>query len=176
MDLQTAMLNRLPDGGNKVVSKAAEAVSAARNKGVLPIFVRVGYQNGMPEISAKNKSFAALRSMSGEQLQTFMEVHPDTGIQPADILVNKKRVSAFSGNELDMILQAAQIEHLVLCGISTSGVVLATYCSAFDKDYQITVLSDVCEDLEPETHRHLVGKLFPKHAAVLTVAEWAEIR
>lgn len=174
MDLQTAMLGRLPDNGNQVVAKASEAVIAARNKGILPIFVRLGFRHGTPEISAKNKTFAALKSMSDEQLHAFMEVHPGTGIQPTDILVNKKRVSAFSGNDLDMILQAAQIEHLVLCGISTSGIVLSTLCSAFDKDYQVTVLSDACEDMDPEMHQHLVGKLFPKHATVLTVTEWAE--
>jgi nicotinamidase-related amidase len=172
MDMQMAMLGRLPENGNNVVTKVGEAVKTARENGVLPIFVRLGYQNGMPELSPKNKLFYGLKSMTDEQLHAFMEIHPGTGYTEKDILVNKKRVSAFSGNDLEMILQSAGIEHLVLCGVSTSGIVLSTLCSAFDKDYQITVLSDACEDMDPETHIHMIEKIFPKHATVTSVADW----
>jgi nicotinamidase-related amidase len=60
----------------------------------------------------------------------------------------------------------------VLTGISTSGVVLSTLREAADKDYQITVLSDCCADMDDEVHRVLTTKIFPRQADVLTVQEW----
>jgi hypothetical protein len=36
------------------------------------------------------------------------------------------------------------------------------------------VLSDACLDTDPEVHRVLVEKVFPRQAAVLTVDEWAD--
>jgi nicotinamidase-related amidase len=60
----------------------------------------------------------------------------------------------------------------VLTGISTSGVVLSTLREAADKDYQITVLSDCCGDIDDEVHRVLTTKIFPRQADVLTVQEW----
>lgn len=172
MDMQMAILSRLPDNGKNVIAKVGAAVETARKNGILPVFVRLGFQNGMPEISPKNKLFYGLKSMTDEQLQAFMEIHPGTGFTKQDILVNKKRVSAFSGNDLEMILQSAGIAHLVLCGIATSGIVLSTLCSAFDKDYQITILSDACEDTHTETHIHLIEEIFPKYATVTTVENW----
>ncbi|WP_433088331.1 cysteine hydrolase family protein [Dactylosporangium sp. CA-052675] len=82
-------------------------------------------------------------------------------------------MSAFAGSDLDMVLRAGGIEHLVLTGIATGGVVLSTLRQAADLDFALTVLADGCLDDDPEVHRVLVGKVFPRQAGVLTVAEWA---
>lgn len=101
-----------------------------------------------------------------------MQFHPGLGVQENDIIVNKKRVSAFSGNELEMILHAQNITRLVLTGVSTSGVVLSTLREAVDKDFNLTVLSDGCADGDEETHHFLISKIYPKQAEVMTVDEW----
>jgi len=92
----------------------------------------------------------------------------------AATVVTKKRVSAFTGSDLEVLLRANGIRHLVLCGIATSGVVLSTLREAADKDYQVTVLSDLCADMDAEVHRVLLEKVFPRQAAVVTTAEWID--
>ncbi|MNP79491.1 hypothetical protein D3C76_1773470 [compost metagenome] len=47
-------------------------------------------------------------------------------------------------------------------------------CEAADKDYALTVLSDACLDADPEVHRVLTEKVFPRQADVLTVKAWME--
>jgi nicotinamidase-related amidase len=64
------------------------------------------------------------------------------------------------------------INHLVLTGIATSGVVLSTLREAADKDYRITVLSDCCADRDEEVHRVLKVKVFPRQAEVILSEEW----
>jgi nicotinamidase-related amidase len=88
-------------------------------------------------------------------------------------VVLKKRVSAFTGSDLDLVLRSRGITDLVLAGLATSGVVLSTLREAADRDYRLTVLADACADRDDEVHRVLLGKVFPRQAEVLTVADWA---
>jgi nicotinamidase-related amidase len=43
-----------------------------------------------------------------------------------------------------------------------------------DLDFQLTVLEDACLDGDPEVHRVLTEKVFPRQAAVTSVQEWAK--
>ncbi|VVB94389.1 Peroxyureidoacrylate/ureidoacrylate amidohydrolase RutB [uncultured archaeon] len=92
---------------------------------------------------------------------SMINPHPAITPEGDDVVVVKRRVSAFSGSDLEIILRAKNIRHLVLAGIATSGVVLSTIREAADKDFQLTVLSDLCADTDPEVHSVLINKVFP---------------
>ena len=173
MDMQMGILGRLPQQGAEIVKTVAGAINVAREKDIPVIFVRVGFRKGLPEISPANKMFSAVKNqlLSGD-LDAFMQIHTGLGMIEEDLIVNKKRVSAFSGSDLEMILRAKNISHLVLTGIATSGVVLSTLREAFDKDYQLTVLSDGCADADEEVHQFLIQKLFSKQGDVMTIDDW----
>ncbi|HEV2254171.1 MAG TPA: isochorismatase family cysteine hydrolase [Streptosporangiaceae bacterium] len=101
-------------------------------------------------------------------------IHPAVAPAPGDLIVTKRRVSAFTGSDLEVVLRAAGIDHLVLTGIATSGVVLSTLRQAADLDYRLTVLADGCLDADPEVHRVLTDKVYPRQADVLGIAEWTQ--
>ncbi|GIF92150.1 cysteine hydrolase family protein [Catellatospora chokoriensis] len=101
------------------------------------------------------------------------QIHPDVAPAQGDIILTKRGVSAFAGSDLDVVLRAGGIEHLVLTGIATSGVVLSTLRQAADLDLARTVLADGCLDNDPEVRRVLAEKVFPVQADVTTVADWA---
>lgn len=88
-----------------------------------------------------------------------------------EAVVTKKRVSAFAGSELELVLRAREVTHLV-AGIATRGVVLSTVRAAADQDYRLTVLEDLCLDRDEEVHRVLTGKVFPRQAEVVAGADW----
>src|SRR5262249_52942745 len=102
------------------------------------------------------------------------EIHPAVAPQPGDITVTKKRVGAFAGSDLEMILRAKDVETLVILGIATSGVVLTTVRHAFDLDYRLIVLKHACADLDPEVHRVLTEKVFARGATVVTVDDFVQ--
>ena len=102
-----------------------------------------------------------------------MEVHPEIAPQTGDIQVTKRRISAFTGSDLEVVLRSLDATHLVLGGIATSGVVLSTLREAADKDYRLTVLADCCVDEDEEVQRVLLNKIFPRQAEVLQAADWA---
>src|SRR5262249_18999791 len=143
------------------------AIDAARAADIPVVFVRVGFRDGYPEISPHNKSFGAIKEHGGFT-EADTNIHPELTPRPGAIVVTKRRVSAFAGSDLDVLLRAADVRELVLTGIATSGVVLSTLRQAADLDFQLTVLSDGCLDGDPEVHRVLTEKVFPRQAEVTT--------
>ena len=172
MDFQNGVVERF-GGSSEVVRTARTALEAARSHGVPVVFVRVGFRDGAPEASPRNKAFSAIaeRGDLGEATPATQVVN-DLAPGPGETIVVKRRVSAFTGSDLQVVLRAAGVDHLVLGGIATSGVVLSTVREAADRDYRLTVLADACRDGDPEVHRVLTEKVFPRQAEVTTVDAW----
>ncbi|MBS1602450.1 MAG: cysteine hydrolase [Bacteroidetes bacterium] len=175
MDMQAAMVGLIPEGA-ALVSRIEKAIASARSATIPVIYVVVGFREGAPEMSPNNKGFMAGRQLFEKvDMHEFTRVHPDLRPLPAEPVVIKRRVSAFTGSDLEVLLRARNIRHIVLTGIATGGVVLSTLREAADKDYRITVLSDCCADRDEEVHRVLTTKVFPRQADVLGLSEWMEL-
>lgn len=175
MDMQIAIISRLPDAAG-IIGNVAKAIANAREKKMPVIYVVVGFRQGAPEINMNNKGFAASKEMFANiNADEFIKIHPDLAPKADEITVIKRRVSAFAGSDLEVILRSLNIGHMVLTGIATSGVVLSTVREAADKDYRLTVLADCCADGDEEVHSVLTTKIFPRQADVLTIDEWNKI-
>jgi nicotinamidase-related amidase len=172
MDFQHGIVERL--GSPSVVDAADRAAKAARTAGIPVMFVRVAFRPGYPEVADSNVSFSAV-SQAGD---AFTQDHPATQVHASltpldgEPVILKRRVSAFTGSDLDVLLRGAGADALILAGLSTSGVVLSTLRQAADLDYRLTVLADACADPDEEVHRVLTEKVFPRQALVTTADEW----
>jgi len=175
MDMQAGTLAMLPNA-TTIIGKVAKAIANARTNNIPVIYVVVGFRNGAPEVSETSaKSFAAGKAhFATINMDEFMKVHPDLYPADSEVTVVKRRVSAFTGSDLEVILRSFGIKHLVLTGIATSGVVLSTVREAADKDFKLTVLSDCCADRDEEVHYVLTTKIFLNQAEVTTLDEWAK--
>lgn len=175
MDVQAATIAMLGDNAPAFTATVKKALAAARSNDVLVLHIVVGVRKGFPEFSANttNKAFAALRA-NAAAMPGLENPAPDPslGTLPDEMIVTKRRVSAFAGSDLEVILRGHKIGHLVLTGIATSGVVLSTLRQAADMDYTLSVLSDACADRDPEVHGVLLNKVFPRQAEVITTGQW----
>lgn len=170
MDVQRGVVGRFGDD-QEYLERLGAAISAARAVKVPVIYVTVSFRPGHPEISARNRTFAALAGGFAHD-DPATEIHPAVAPRPGDIVVTKLRVSAFTGSDLEVLLRGLEVRTLVLTGIATSGVVLSTLRQAADLDYQLVVLSDGCLDADQEVHRVLTEKIFPRQADVRLIADW----
>lgn len=172
MDMQVAVLATVKDS-ELLLSTVVDAIGNARSKNIPVIYIMVSFRPGAPEISQNNKMFGGSKErFSGVNMAEMMKIHPQLEPDAKDIIVVKRRVSAFTGSDLEVILRAQDIQHIVLTGFATSGVVLSTLREAADKDYRITILSDCCDDYDDEIHRVLTTKVFVRQADVITLEEW----
>ena len=174
LDCQTGLVSIYAKPEAEFIARTSQLLTAAREAAMPVIFVHVAFRPGLPEVSSRNKLFAAIKF--SPQHQKLFEaaagaIHPALAPEPSDIVITKHRVSAFSGTDLAMILRAKEIDTLILFGIATSGVVLSTLLEASDADYNLIVIQDCCADLDPELHATLVTRLFPQRAEVFTADE-----
>ena len=160
MDVQQDVAESVGPG---LLDRVAEALVAAREAGLPVIFIRVAFRPGFPEISPANRTFRTLVGAAGDRFAEngpATQIHPAVAPRPGEPIVVKKRVSAFTGSDLEVLLRSMNADHLVLTGIATSGVVLSTLREAADRD--------------EEVHRVLLEKVFPRQATVTDVATWVE--
>ena len=167
MDLQTAILPRLGAQAGPLLERTATLIAAARAAKVPVIHVVVGFRPGYPELNPRNAGFAAIAKTGAMQTLTpGDDIDPRVAPLPGEPILQKHRVGAFTGTDLDMILRAQGIERLILAGIATSGVVLSTVRHAADADYDLVIVEDCCADADPEVHRVLTQKVFARHRVI----------
>ncbi|MFF3518562.1 cysteine hydrolase family protein [Streptomyces sp. NPDC002573] len=168
-DLQDNHLAHMPDD---YLPRAVHALDTARAAGIPVIHVALQLRHGHMDAHPRNKIFGALPSHLFTADDPGAAIHPDVAPADGEIVVHKNRVSAFAGNNLQQILAAQDIGHLVLAGTVTAGLVLSTALQAADLDYQVTVLSDSCADPRPALHDTLINEVLPRRAEITTVDAW----
>src|ERR1700688_4894701 len=123
--------------------RAVAALKAGRATGLPVVFSKVKFRAGYRDIADSNKAFALIKMKNlfppdASKLISILEPWRD------EIVVDKDRYCAFSGNDLKEILRSGGIKHLVMAGLSTSGVILSTFTLAVDEDYSMKILSVAC--------------------------------
>ena len=174
MDMQSAIVS-IYVKDPQLLARAQLVLQHARDLEMLIIHVQVGFRRGLPEISARNTLFNSIRT--NEDHRKLFEgprgaIHPSLAPEAEEVVVTKHRISAFFGTDLEMILRANEIDTLLIMGIATSGVVLATFIEAFDKDFRLVVLKDCCADTDADLHSALTEKMFPRLGASILAADF----
>jgi nicotinamidase-related amidase len=137
-----------------VVPKTVLAVEKARAAEIPVIYVTVGFSksyaewpSGSPVFTEEGKKARLL------QLGTWgQETHEALAPREDEVLVTKKRVSPFYATFLEVLLRTQGVEELLLCGVATDHVVMATARDGHDRDFRIKVLEDCCAAASQERH------------------------
>ena len=153
MDFQNDIVGTAAGDPGGVVEKAASVLQGARQKGIPVIYVM--HRGGRFEEASKGT-----------------EIHAGVAPPAGEKIFTKTKAGSFSTTGLDVTLREKGIDTLVMMGVATSGCVLSTVRWAADVDYKIIVVSDACSDRDPEVHRVLTEKIYPRQGTVLTAQEF----
>ncbi|TNC27730.1 cysteine hydrolase family protein [Amycolatopsis alkalitolerans] len=169
-ELQAGILENYPFA-RTLVPPLTGLLPRARAAGVLVVFVHTALRSNGADLTPVSQP--AFDQPGG----IFHEGSPGTEIAlevaEGDVVVLKRRTSAFAGTDLDLVLRANGVGSLALTGLATSAMVAATLYDASDRGYELTVLRDGCADPDPKVHGLLVETVFPSRGAeILTCAEW----
>jgi nicotinamidase-related amidase len=168
MDYQQDILDGYAPDPAGLMHRAGALLEAARRAGLPVIFVRVVFRPGYPEVSGRNITFCGVRESAmlladkpGSQIPAQL-VDTDS-----DVIVEKHRVGAFEGTVLATVLRSKNVDTLLLFGVATSGCVLSTVRHASDLDYRLTIVEDLCADLDQDLHDILIRKIFPGQTTIV---------
>src|SRR6185437_11998486 len=96
MDVQRSVVDRFPDP--EYLPRLRKAIDGAHAAGLTVIYVVVRLRPGAPEVSRRNRIFGHLAGNSWPGGDEAMQIHPDVTPEADDVVVTKKRVSAFAGS------------------------------------------------------------------------------
>lgn len=92
-----------------------------------------------------------LRSGSGFQIV------PEIDVAPEDIIVDKTCNGAFTYTDLELVLRAQGITHLLFSGCTTDVCVHTTLREACDRNFQCLTISDACASGDRYAHEAAHG-------------------
>lgn len=154
-----------------VHANTALAIRRARQAGVMVGYVRVGFSPDYAECPPGSPVFSKAKDNGVFTLGSWgTEVHADFAPEPGDPDIVKHRVSPFYGTKLEPLLRAQGIGRLILCGVSTNGVVSAAVREGHDRDYSCVVLEDCCAGATREEHDFALAGL-RRYAQIATAAD-----
>jgi len=143
-----------------VIEAIAAAQAKARAAGVPVGYVRVGFSPDYRECPPASPIFSRAREHGLFKLGAWgTEVYAPLAPVAGEFDIVKHRVSPFYGTPLEPMLRAQGVARLVLCGVSTNGVVQAAVREGHDRDYAITLIEDGCCGSTPEEHEHAMAGL-----------------
>ncbi|MFK4071713.1 cysteine hydrolase family protein [Streptomyces sp. NPDC029674] len=171
-DVQQGIVNGYPFA-RRVVPPLTELIPRARAAGVLIVFVHFALRSNGSDLPPDNAMFRTFY----EAGDTFHEGSPGAEIAlpvaDEDIVVLKRRASAYAGTDLELVLRARGVSAVAVAGVATSAMVAATCYDAADRDYRVTVLRDGCADGDVAIHDFFMDSVFPTRGfEVVSCAHW----
>lgn len=132
--------------GRALVPALNHLLRTARSKGAPVIFACDSFLEGDFIFQGRMKAHS-LRGTEGA------EVLEDLDQAPEDILLPKRRFSAFFKTDLDMTLRLRGVDTVAVTGIATHFCVLTTALDALCRDFRAVLLADCCAGPTPEIHQ-----------------------
>ena len=88
-----------------------------------------------------------------------------------ETVIEKQWASAFFGTDLAERLAAAEVDSLVVTGLTTSGCVRATVVDALQHEYPVVVPREAVGDRNPAAHEANLFDMDAKYGDVLSLEE-----
>jgi nicotinamidase-related amidase len=99
------------------------------------------------------------------------EILSELLLDPSDIVIVKKRYSAFYGTTLDEILAQLAPGAIILAGINTHACVRTTAIDAYRRDWPVVLAADCIDSYDQQHHEISLRYMKDKVAAVMSNEE-----
>ena len=147
---------------NDVLGRTGRLLGAARNAGLLVVYVSAKFRPGYPERPANAGLWEGLQAANALIEGTWgASIHDSLTPQEGEPVVTKRGVSAFTASDLEPILKNKRIGTLLLAGVATNFVVEGTAREACDRGYQVVVVGDCCASMNQEAHDAALNTALP---------------
>ena len=126
------------------ISNLNKLIKHCRNKKMQVIFV----SHIEPEGNFFKEETSAVDIIGGVDFQ-----------EGKDILITKYAISPFFNTDLDEILSDLEVDELIITGILTNLCVRSSVSDAYDRGFDIKLITDTCVAFDAETHEFTLKDL-----------------
>jgi nicotinamidase-related amidase len=161
IDLQqeffTESMGENPEEMRAILPRVESLLALARDLDCMIIHTRESYKPDLSDVNAYRKSLDYVGKsgplgrfcIRGEPGHEFV---PQCRPLPDEAVIDKAGFSAFYNTGLDELLRQHDIDHLILCGVTTQACVHSTLRDAVDRGYWCLTVADCCAASEPGMH------------------------
>jgi nicotinamidase-related amidase len=159
---------------NGAIANAQRVLAIARDRGLLTIFVNIGWRPGFPELP-ENQYYPLLQGAKDENkgIVGTWEVNVIDALKPRTnepIVVNYGSDS-FEGTDLERILRANNIGHLFVSGQCIEHVVATTIKRAANMGYNAILIKDATSGFTDGNYNAMLD-ILPLYSKVITASEF----
>ncbi len=154
----------LGSASDSVIAANAQLLTLFR-KVDLPVFYTTVVYRDVTQARVFRQRIAALNLLTPDS--DWIEVDPALAPLPGEAVIEKQWASSFFKTDLFDRLTAANVDSLVITGLTTSGCVRATVVDALQHDYPVVVPKEAVGDRNPEAHAANLFDMHAKYADVL---------
>ena len=156
--------------GKMIIPPIRRLLEKARAKKV-PVFYTQGVVHPSLVDVGLWKVQAHLEGKSQVEGTRGAEIIPELAPTSLDFVIKKRRPSAFFKTDLEVFLNGAGVDTLILTGLSMSGCVRATATDAFMRDYRTMIVKECVGDRVQEVLDYNLFDLNAKYCDVVSLEE-----
>lgn len=157
----------------RVVPPLTELVPRVRASGGLVVHIHTAFRVNRADLPPGSALFASFFEAGDIFHEGSPGIELELPVHREDVVVRKRRASAFFGTDLDLVLRARGVDSVTLAGVATSAMVAATAYDAADRGYRVSVLADCCADEDPAVHDFFVERVFPSRGFDVAIStDW----
>ena len=149
----------------------AVLLHAARDAGIPVLHTNVQYQPGGRDGGVFFRKLPALRCFEAGAHPELAAFDPALVPVTGETVITKQYASAFFGTTLASTLVAANVDTLLIAGVSTSGCIRATALDACQHGFIPLVVREAVGDRHPAPHEANLFDLQAKYAEVVPLAQ-----
>ncbi|MCC7024292.1 MAG: cysteine hydrolase [Thermomicrobiales bacterium] len=155
-----------------VVAHVRALAYAARAAGVPVFHNHFVVEPGAPGVGRNAPLFASI-SGGGMVVRGTWGATPVAGVEPrlGDFTLERARMSAFNGTQLDILLRNLGVSTVVVCGVWTNMAVEHTARDAADRGYRVVVVSDATSTINAEWQHAALNYALTNIATIATTEQ-----
>jgi len=168
-NVKTDSFQGISGEARKIIPGLQRLLAAARRKNLLVVYANDSFYPTDIFFRGKMKPHA-LRGTPG--VEVIAELKPERG----DVVVEKRRMSAFFKTDLDITLRENGVKRVAVAGIATPYCVLLTALDALCYGLKSIILEDCCAAYPPENHHACLNiyrtDLFGEYFQIMRMQEY----
>jgi nicotinamidase-related amidase len=161
---------------NNSIKNAQTVLKSARAKGMLTIFVNIGWRAGFPELPS-DQYYPLLQGAKDENngIMGSWDVDVIDALKPNknELIVINFGSDGFEGTDLDKILRASNIGHVYVSGQCIEHVVETTIKRAANMGYNATAIKDTMNSFTDSNYNAMMD-ILPLYAKLITAEEFVK--
>ncbi|KZY41382.1 cysteine hydrolase [Roseovarius sp. HI0049] len=139
-----------------ILPNVTRLVAKCRAAGVTIVYTRQGYRADMADMTDYEKWRRRRGGMEGTDVflrgSPGFELVPELDVRPEDVIVDKTCNGSFTYTDLDHVLRAKGITHLLFTGCTTDVCVHTSLREACDRNFQCLTVTDACASGDAYAH------------------------